>query len=233
MTLSSLRCKGLSVQRKVINNSALSLLAAALLTTMTLATAAKVHAQVSDDWLFSCALFPSTLDEVALVRRYGEDNVVSAPVVGGDDGPVAGTVLFGDSNDTRVELAWRDTESRKNPAWVRVRSDGSRWKTPQGLSVGNSLRDVEAANGWPFRLGGFDLESGSGAVRSWGAGRLQKVDEAQCALLILFQPLRDTTTDFGLVQQVSRGREFSSGHPAMQALNPGITAVYIVYPQRF
>jgi hypothetical protein len=43
---------------------------------------------------FSCRTFPANLSEAALIRRYGAANVKSAPVVGEDDGPQDGTVVF-------------------------------------------------------------------------------------------------------------------------------------------
>ncbi len=180
---------------------------------------------------FSCAVFPEDLSEAGLISRYGAENVIRAPVVGADDGPIDGTVLFPDSDD-RVEITWRDTENRRVPAWVRVREEGSRWSTPHGITVGDDLLGVERRNGWPFRLRGFEGEGWLwGALRSWGRGRLQNVDLGDCAIRINFLPNENGNADPMLFGQVTCG-EFSSGHPAMQGLNPSVVAIWITYPLR-
>ena len=179
---------------------------------------------------FSCSVFPESLSETALIARYGAENVTRAPVFGVDDGPVNGTVLF-PNLDERVEIAWQDTESMRQPAWIRVRGEQIRWRTPHGIRIGDDLVGIERRNGWPFRLGGFSLEGGQGSLRSWGGrGRFKDVDLGVCALIITFQP-RPGSGASQSTRQILHG-EFSSGHPAMQALNPTVVAIWIRYGNR-
>ena len=76
------------------------------------------------------------------------------------------------------------------------------------------------------------LTEGQGAVQDWGRGRIENGNAENCAVEILFQPRRDGTEDPGVMRQVIRGRGFSSGHPAMQALNPRVAAIWITHPPR-
>jgi hypothetical protein len=177
---------------------------------------------------FSCSTFPKNADEASLVARFGSANVKSAPVFAFDDGPQDGTVLFADQADAKVEIIWNDPKSKSSPAWIRVQGERSRWRPPVGLTLGASLLAIEQANGKPFRLLGFGTE-GSGRVVSWSGGRLTMADGATCKINLYVQPRWDGTDDSGSMSQVGSAKEFSSGHPAMQKLNPKLSVITISY----
>jgi hypothetical protein len=80
---------------------------------------------------FSCTTFPPGLSESDLVARYGPENVVSAQIIGADDAPFEGTVLFPDLEGARVDIAWQEP-SRSVP-----------WR-------GFEFRDSAAAGGYPM-----------------------------------------------------------------------------------
>lgn len=178
----------------------------------------------------SCTVFPAHLTEGDLRERYGSDNVRTDSIFGMDDGPVEGLVIFPDSEARRLEVFWHDPERKAGP--INVKAVGSAWRTPSGLSVGMNLLAVERLNGWPFRLAGFHTEL-QGGVRSWGRGsiadRLYFADpEARtCSFTVHFQPRYDGSDDADLMRLVRTGREYSSGHPAMQGLNPEVVAIWI------
>jgi hypothetical protein len=175
---------------------------------------------------FSCAAFPADLRDADLVARYGRENVTDAMIVGSDDAPFPGTVLFADNPDMRVEVAWTDPATKVSPLWVRIKGERSRWRLRNGITLGDDLISVERRNGFPFRLASLSTE-GQGSVRSWGKGRIESVDTPTCAVKISFQPRRDGTDDPQSMRQVVQGRELSSGHPAMQKLNPRVRAIWI------
>ena len=105
--------------------------------------------------------------------------------------------------------------------------------TANGLSTGNDLVSIERANGWPFRLRPLRFE-GNGRVLNWGQGHLSDPDAGMpnCSLWISFQFRQDPTRDRLLMRQVTGlgVRELSSGHPALQELNPEIGSMTINYP---
>jgi hypothetical protein len=175
---------------------------------------------------FSCAAFPSNLSEADIVGRYGRQNVVSAPIVGSDDGPQDGTVVFPDQPQMKLEIFWHDPELKTKPRSIMTRGSGSPWRTPNGITVGMDLISIERANGRPFRLGALSTE-GQGRVRSWGNGRLKMSDPDGCAVAISLYPMTNSNVERSLASQVLRGREFSSGHPAMQSLNPRVGAIAV------
>lgn len=187
----------------------------------------------------SCLTFPPDLTESDLIERYGADNVSSAPVFGSDDGPQDGTVVFPDVEDMKLEINWvgllrtgtpPSVDRTARPSWVRSQEYRSRWRTPHGIAVGMDLKTIERMNGRPFRLNGF-VQFG-GDIASWGAGKLKSVDADDCKIRIILFPTSDgPRVPRWLVKQVHQHKEFSSGHPAMQALNPRVVSIY-VEPQR-
>jgi hypothetical protein len=158
------------------------------------------------------------------VARHGRENVIMAPVFGSDDGPQDGTVLFADSDDRRLEIVWKNESAKTAPRWIK--GVGRRWVTQHGISVGTALRAVERINARPFRVAGFHREFG-GHVRSWANGRIMEGED--CRVRIQFQPVYDGKDDPRLVRQLRFGREYSSGHPAFQELNPKVAVIWLTY----
>jgi hypothetical protein len=175
---------------------------------------------------FSCSAFPADLSEAALVERFGATNVNRAPVIGADDGPQHGAVVHGGSA-IKIEMAWWDADTRTRLAWVRTREPGSPWRTPNGIAIGMDLVAIERRNGGPFRLRGLAGPEGRGIVRSWDRGHLESSDSERCRLSISLQPLGERRVDPALYRQVASGREFSSGHRAMQAINPQVVELMV------
>jgi hypothetical protein len=179
-----------------------------------------------DDLVLSCQAFPSTLTEADLIARFGAENVTTAPVFGSDDGPEEGTVVFPAVPDARLEIGWTDRVHKRYPGFVTVKSERSRWKTRNGLTIGVDLLTLERRNGRPFRMAGFWTQR-QGAVLSWANGRLAEPEPQGCMLLINLQPRYDGTGD-SLMRQVRSIRELSSGHPVLQKLNPSIVRIWII-----
>lgn len=181
---------------------------------------------------FSCATFPANASAADLAERFGEEHVRTAPVPwGGAEGDYReGTVLFDDDPTARVEIFWRDAAGKRNPDWVSVRGKRSRWRTPEGITIGTDLQTIEKLNRRPFRLVGFGVD-GSGTVMSWSGGRLPEQDASGCRLRLRLAADEEKTehgrSPFFL--QLIGLREFSSGHPAMQALKPAVYELFIQY----
>ena len=200
--------------------------------------APQTNDEPADDLVFSCDAFPRDFTEDDLRARFGAENVVRDQVIFFDDGPQETTVVFPDDPSRRLFVTWFDPENGPPPGGVRITDLDSRWRTIDGLSTGDPLRAVEQANGWPFRLNPLTFEGG-GRIRSWGQGRLTDLDAAlpDCRMTIGFDFRPGTAVDPLLVRQISSPliRDLpplglSSGHLALQALNPVIDLIAISYP---
>ena len=173
---------------------------------------------------FSCEAFPLNIGEAELVSRYGRENVRPAGIVGWDDGPQDGAVVFPDQEDLKLEIIWADP--RRTISSMRTRGTGGRWRSPDGITVGMDLKTIERRNGWPFRLSRFWGEGYPGHVLSWGNGRFRANGPGECAVEIYLLPVEGMTIDREVRRQLNV-RQFSSGHPAMQALNPRVYQMLI------
>jgi len=180
---------------------------------------------------FSCEAFPRELSEAGLIARYGRENVRPGGVVGSDDGPQDGAIVFPDQEDLKLEIIWADPGLRQTIDTIRTRGTGGRWQSPDGIAVGMDLKTIEQRNGWPFRLSRFWGEGYPGGVLSWGNGRLKTQGSGSCAVNIYLLPVERTAIDPAIRRQLNV-REFSSGHPAMQALNPRVYQMLIWYRGR-
>ena len=201
----------------------------AILTVLLLAGVVASAAKPSQtgSFVLACSAFPANLAEADLVARYGQDNVIRARVFGADDGSQDGAVVFPGNPDARLEVAWRSQETRSGAMWLKA--IGRRWTTASGITVGADLLSIERANGRPFRLAGLQTE-GQGVVRSWRGGRLdESLGADHCSVRIHFQPQHAGSDDDGLVRQVRSGLEYSSGHPALQKLNPNVAVIWLTY----
>ena len=172
---------------------------------------------------FSCEAFPRETSEAQLVARYGRENVRAAGVVGWDDGPQDGAVVFPDRPDLKLEIIWADPG--KTISYIRA--VGRRWRSPEGMSVGMDLKTIERRNGWPFRLAAFAREGYPGEVLSWGSGRLKMIADDNCSVSVYLLPSERARIS-GL-RLPFRHREFSSGHPVMQQLNPQVYQMLVWY----
>ena len=192
----------------------------------------------SGDLLFTCEAFPRDFTEDDLRARFGAENVVRDQVTFFDDGPQETTVVFPDDASRRLFVTWSDVENGTGPGGVRISDPESQWQNTDGLSVGDTLLSVEQANGWPFRLNTLTFEGG-GRVRNWGEGRLTDLESElpECRMVIGFGIRSDGPLDSLLVRQVSSPlirelspRGLSSGHLALQELNPIIDLMVISHP---
>ncbi len=186
----------------------------------------------SVDLPFSCSTFPPDVGETDLKIRFGALNVTTGPVpFGGAEGDLnEGTILFASTPGARLEIFWKDRERKRAPDWVSVRTKRSRWRTPGGITPGTDLKTIERLNGRPFRLLGFGTDV-DGTVMSWSGGRLESQDTSVCRVRIRLSPLSQTTRDGAhpAWRRLIGEREFSSGHPDMQTLDPVVYELVLQY----
>ena len=173
--------------------------------------------------------FLASDDAKALVARFGASAVATGEIDLGEGFYETGTVLFGDTPEWRVEILWHDAAAQAKPKFVRVRAQSSRWHTPEGLTPGLDLHAVERLNSKPFRMTGFGTDY-EGTLLSWAHGRLGPSAGVPCSVGVRLRP--DDSVEYKhWYRQVIGAREFSSGHPAMQYLNPRVYEMWLDFRQ--
>ena len=180
--------------------------------------------------IISCdgPLAPDT-NPAKLAQTFGAANVTTEKIHVGEGDFEEGTVLFAKSPADRLDILWTGGVTHGRPRQLFVRGEKGRWRTRGGLTLGASLQAVERFNRRPFRLLGFGWDYG-GTTMDWLGGLLDD-RPGPCRIGARFAP-PDTAREIDggkWYAQVMGDKEFSSGHPAMQALNPVIYEIFVQY----
>jgi hypothetical protein len=174
---------------------------------------------------FACgSVFRPDITVANLEERFGAPMVQDREISIGEGDYVRGTAVFPGTAD-QLEILWQGAD-RRSPSRIIVNQSGSRWATPEGIKVGTALRDIERMNRRPFRLLGFGWDY-TGTVMSWSGGHLERGDTESCRLRVRLRPTAADLEHNLSYRQVIGDREFSSGHPAMQDLNPRIYEMWL------
>lgn len=193
-----------------------------------LAAASPAQAQAAD--LLACSgPFARDADEAALIKVFGAGNVQRARIEIGEGEKASGAILFPRDKKRRLELIWRDGKKRRGPGTIYVR-EGSAWAVagPAGkrLAIGSALAAVEAANGKPFSILGFDWDY-SGTAADWQGGKLASAFGG-CRLTIRFG--YPEGADAKALDRLSGDKEFSSANPDMRLVKPTAYEILLSWP---
>jgi hypothetical protein len=178
----------------------------------------------------------STIESLRVA--FGAANVRAGSVTADEGFEEPGAVIYPDSPSRALGVVWGEEKAAGHPAYVFVcygqQSAGPcEWKTGEGITNGTSLAQLEKWNGRPFRLAGFGWDY-SGAVLSWNGGRLEALVRPAGRVGLRLAPADSALDGPGAqrsYRQVLGDRSFSSGHPAMQALNPRVYSILVTFSQ--
>lgn len=165
-----------------------------------------------------------------LQKAYGTDNVRLEQVSGAEGETYPGAVLFPNEPRKRLEIIW--AEKSKTPESILIREEadesentGTLWHTGEGVTLGTSLKTLEALNRGPFTLSGFDWDYG-GMVLSWGdQGKLK--EDFQGKLVLRLEPSEHPPAK--AMEAVEGDRQFSSSNPNMQTVRPTVDEIIVMF----
>ena len=147
-------------------------------------------------------------------KLFGSKNVEPYDVPVGEGMTVEGTQVFGGTKD-RLTIEWKTTGT---PERITIAGIGTEWKTPEGITVGSNLKEVEAVNGKPFTLTGFEWDY-PGRTVSWEGGKMP----SQLQLEFDYSKVLSQEEE----SQVIGDRDFSSSHPVMQKKQLRVNSIYV------
>jgi hypothetical protein len=193
------------------------------------------HCQQPDaDWLIvpgeRVGAITAETSEAALHALFASEQIRRTDVHLGEGTTAPGTVIFPDDAERRIEIVWSDS-ARAAPKEIRLSGGSSRWRTAEGLSLGSTLKEIERLNRFPFRLVGFAFDY-AGTIVDCGRGRLTMLGCPENRRLIVRLAPDSGTRDQPEYRQVLGDRVFSSGHPAMQSLNPRVYQMVVELRRR-
>lgn len=159
---------------------------------------------------------------VELKRRFGA-SVVAKDVYGPEGTTFPGAVLHGKDPRRRAEVIWAEGQVGKRVDMVRVGGRLSRWRTPEGVTVGLSLAALERINGAPITFSGFGWDYG-GVVSSFGKGRLARHGGKLQIHLSSGDPARIPDAEY---EKLSGDRQVKSNNPWVRKLGATVDEVSI------
>lgn len=131
------------------------------------------------------APFTPDATPATLASAFGRENVIPETIDGPEGQPLNVTAIYPDDPDRRIEVVFANEEERTGLVAVTVRDHASLWKMAGGVSYGDDIAAVEAANGGPFKVAGFGWDYG-GFASDWMGGKLAGRDG--CRYVTRFAP---------------------------------------------
>lgn len=168
--------------------------------------------------------------EADLIAKFGKDHVEFRDLGGPEGEEMPGTRVNGTDPARRLEIVWADEQARAKPVMIRVFSSWDEatggevipvWIGPGGVKMGQTLAEVEALNGKPFKMSGFGWDYG-GMSLGFEGGTLETA-EPRCDLSLHFNP----RAEFG--EAVTGDISLSSDDPALRASDAVVMMYTITY----
>lgn len=131
-----------------------------------------------------------------LVRKYGAENVEDRDVDIGEGEMQSATFVFPKDPERRLEILWKDPDTKSIPGSVDIVGKKSRWHAAHGITLGTSASQLERLNGRPFHISlrndGTDMRE---ETISWRGGRLEKELQGNVSVILelLWAPSRKNT----------------------------------------
>jgi hypothetical protein len=183
---------------------------------------------------FLSFVIPASADEIActgafaidssaarLIEIYGAANVVTGETAGSGDFAVPTTTVYPDDATRRIEFVWWHGEELADPSYIRFPPEAV---LPPGLTVGMSIDEIEALNGEPFTLAGFDRDRGG--YTHFRGEPLSDIP-GDCVLSADFRP--GAYPDDLDVSPVMGDVEVSSDNPLLVQMDVRLSAIRLGY----
>jgi hypothetical protein len=123
-----------------------------------------------------------------------------------------GVTLFPADSLRRAWVYWSDTIGFTRPTTVLIRSRGTRWTLPGGLTIGTALARLVELNGQPFRFSGFGWDYG-GRASTWDGGKLEGILGPGMTLGVTLEPTCQDSMPAGHYEAIVGDVEISSEMP--------------------
>lgn len=187
----------------------------------------------SPDWLITPAnagpITIHTTDE-NLFQMFGPENILDdVGIYIGEGIYEAGSFVYPGDPEKRIAVRWWWDKDKGHwrPDSVFIRGDKSRWRTAEGVTLGTTLKELEALNGGPFSLYGFGWDYG-GALIGFEGGKLED-SLRNLALRFDGSSIPYDEMDPGKLAGITGDRPLSSSHPVLQEINPAINEMILMF----
>lgn len=143
--------------------------------------------QPANDWLCipgsRVGPITSSCSERQLGAIFGKDNVQTERIMV-DEGESweNATFVFRDTKN-EIQVSWQDEQSLRGPRKVGIYRAGTNWRTPEGITIGTTLSDLNRINGKALSITGFGWEYGG--LVSFNKGKLAKYKDGTLTIKVV------------------------------------------------
>jgi hypothetical protein len=168
--------------------------------------------------------FAKDSSHAKLIASFGTANVAFQEIQGDEGLTLMASVVYPKDPRRRLEILWKDEESRRSPGAIWI-SGGAQWTVGRDVRIGADLAQIEATNGRPFKLRGFDTDY-AGTVTDFQGGVLSR-QPGGCRLSMSFAA--DEKAPASAYRKLGGKEFFQSNDPNMLALQPRVRQIYLTY----
>jgi hypothetical protein len=174
----------------------------------------------------SNAMFNASTTKASLIATHGAENMREERVPWVDS-ELDAIVLWPDNPAMRAEVLWFGNKSGM-PEGARV-SGGqeSLWVGPEGLLLGATIADIEAANGGPFMMTAFENHN-HGEVSNFLGGKLD-AEVGGCRVSLALDAAPDAPEAALAALSGDSEKSFRSDSPEMRAMQPVLAEMTILF----
>lgn len=199
------------------------LLAALSVVLLACAARAEPNTVVPSEGEAGCASPVAAGDTAASLKKRFGGNAKITRVDGAEGKSLKALVLFANDPARRIEVIFSDGGMTKASGY-RLPDRTGKW-TVAGLTLGSDLATVEAANGKPFEVNGFDWDYG-GYVEDFHGGKLANLTGG-CTLSIRFDVQGDLPEGMS-----GDGVKIASTDKRLLAAGAKVASIMVNFPAR-
>lgn len=156
-------------------------------------------------------------DEEDIIAAYSKEHVIRQQVGVGEGEMVAASIVFpGTPNELIVE--WQEGFEFKKISRIRIRKEGAKWKTEEGIKIGTTLEELVEINGKDFNFYGFEWDYG-GVTNEWEGGNISN----QLTVVL------STPNQEAVFPELSGDGLFSSSNPKAKEARLEVSVIVIYF----
>lgn len=177
----------------------------------------------------AASMFNAATTRQSLIDAHGAENITDEKTSWVDSEIDAVTLWANDPTMTAQVLWYGDTSV--TPIAARVQGGPeSLWVGPQGLLLGATVADIEAANGGPFLMTAFENHN-HGEVSNFLGGKLEQAGTAGCSFHLALNASPDAPQEAVAKLSGDSEKTFRSDSPELRAVNPVVVDMTISFAQ--
>ena len=162
--------------------------------------------------------------EADLIAAFGAANVQTGEVDGPEGTTLVATTVFGNDPAKSFQVYWWDETAHAGIASFSVPAGST---APGGLKLGMTVKEVEALNGGPFTISGFDWDYG-GYANFENSTKLQELPGG-CYPSVRFSTTKEAPEGTN-IDPIEGDIQVPTSEPLLVTLDARVESLWLSYP---